>query len=59
MFLLSRPAFIMKVWDTQKQYEGTEASLYSGMNFNNIIPKNRIIRLKLIHNYIIIIISKI
>jgi hypothetical protein len=46
----------MKVWDTQKQYEGRKASLYSGMNCNNIIPKNGIIRLKLIHNCIIIII---
>jgi len=47
----------MKVSDTQKEYEGREAFLYSGMNFNNIIPKNRIIRVKLVYNYIIIIIK--
>jgi hypothetical protein len=41
------------VWDTQKEYEGRESSLYGGINFKNIIPKNGIIRLKLI--YIIII----
>ena len=41
MFWLSRLAIIMKVWDTQKEYEGRDASLYSGMNFNNIIPKKQ------------------
>jgi len=56
MFQLSGSAIIMKVWDTQKEYEGIEASLYSGMNFNSIIPKNRIESLKLIQNYTIIII---
>jgi len=57
MFWLSRSAIIMKVWNTQKEYKGREASVYSGMNFNNIIPKNAIIKFKLIHNYIIIIIK--
>jgi hypothetical protein len=39
--------------DTQKGYKGREACLYGGMNYNNIMPKNGIIRLKLIHNYVI------
>jgi len=33
-----------------KKCKGREACPYSGMNYNNIIPKNGIIRLKLIAN---------
>jgi hypothetical protein len=32
--------------------QGREASLYGGMNYNNIMRKNLIIRLKLIHNHV-------
>jgi hypothetical protein len=38
--------------DTQKEYKGRKASLYNAMNNKNIIPKNVIIRLKLIHTYV-------
>jgi hypothetical protein len=36
--------------DTQKGYKGREACLYGGTNYNNIMPKNGMIRLKLIHS---------
>jgi len=38
--------------DTQKKYNGREGSLYSAMNYNNIILKTEIIRLKLINNHV-------
>ena len=36
----------------RREYKGQEAALYSGKNCNNILLSNRIIRLKLIHNYL-------
>jgi len=30
---------------THKQYEGREASLYSGTNYNNVVPRKGMIRL--------------
>ena len=43
---------LQEVSDTQKEYTGREAIIYSGTNYKNIIPKKGIIRLKLIHNYV-------
>jgi hypothetical protein len=36
---------------TKRKYRG-EASLYSGAKYNNITTKNRVIWLKLMHNYV-------
>ena len=37
---------------TQKEYEGGEACTYSGTKYNNIIPQNGVIRLKLMRSYV-------
>jgi hypothetical protein len=36
----------------KNKWKGREASLYGGMNYKNIILKNGITRLKLIHNHV-------
>jgi hypothetical protein len=35
--------------DMQEEYKGREASLYRIKNYNDIVPKKRIMGLKLIH----------
>ena len=52
MFRLSRSATITEMSDTHKEIWRERRILYSVMNYNIIIPKNEIIKLKLIHNHV-------
>lgn len=52
LFRLSRSAVFRYIWVHKKKCKGREASLDSVMNYNNIISKNGIIRLKRVHKYV-------